>query len=912
MKVIWFKDVSEMYRIKFSEEGKTYWDDFWPLQGISFEVEEGQTVGIIGANGSGKSTILKLISGMLKPDKGEVVVQGKASGLLELGAGFEPEMTGRENIYTLAALYGLNREQVKSKFKEITEFADIGRFINAPVKCYSQGMFVRLAFAIAINMNTKILLIDDTLAVGDEYFQRKCIKKIFELKEQGKTIVLVTHDMNMLNRLCKRAIFLKEGRIVKDDTIDKVIPLYTQMTGVKEGIGMIGKDNFNLIFNNGRLFLNWDGKLLTPDPGAYTAFFTGNKWYSSLQADWEVKKETENKLVATGKFYQLAVTQIWQLELSDDCEIKWDVEVESEEPIEIREGYINIILTSEYTNWFTPLERGEFPLIDDKIKNWQPLLEDNLLRKCIGVEARNDSGDKLPALAFENSHIYQRIQAQIFNTDYLANSRVLQYKTMCLGNYSENQANRFVYFSGKLAVGILGLNNYLEKLQDEFIISNGKSQLIFNNGQCVLSHNSLPVTKANHIIASIHVNGKRYFSNSARWRVKKEGKDKLVATGTWGNLPIEQIWEIEVNNNSSLLLCKINLRINKEVDIQEQNLEFMFQPSYTYWFGEYVKGSFPEDFLEVDIDMMQRCISDGYIGIQSHNNKLPTIYLHFSKKLGNFAKILNSNFYDKARIMRIDNVQPEQNIKFIPGIYPSFLTEIVLNEDKRVRPEDLANILEYGKLKLVFDNGRGRIYWDSQEITKRLGLYTSLRSQGRWYDSASSTLWKTEAKTDDTIEVSGKWLHLPIHQYWKMRLTSDKLIEFIVTMKVNNNIEIDRLQTNIMLSERYNQWFANDEKRIFPQFNPNIDDDWDVLWSGFADSEKNKAHIGVEREPRDGAFLPTVIFSPQEITPQYMINVVNSDIYHRGRVLQYLKKEQEILLIGEYIYYQGKIGIKDF
>jgi DNA-binding transcriptional regulator PaaX len=130
-------------------------------------------------------------------------------------------------------------------------------------------------------------------------------------------------------------------------------------------------------------------------------------------------------------------------------------------------------------------------------------------------------------------------------------------------------------------------------------------------------------------------------------------------------------------------------------------------------------------------------------------------------------------------------------------------------------------------------------------------------------------------------------------------------------MKVDNDIEADRLQTNIMLSEKYSEWLANDEKRIFPQFNPNIDDDWQVLWSSFANSEKDKAcYIGVEKNSQDGALLPAVIFLPQEIGSQYILNVVNSDIYHRGRVLQYIKKEQESILTGEYIYYRGKIEIK--
>jgi ABC-type polysaccharide/polyol phosphate transport system ATPase subunit len=909
MRAIQFKHVWEMYRIKFSEGTKTYWDDFWPLQDISFGVEEGETLGIIGVNGSGKSTMLKLIAGMLKPDKGEISVQGKVSGLLELGAGFEHEMTGRENVYTLANLYGLSHEQIKNKFNAITEFADIGRFINAPVKCYSQGMFVRLAFAIAINMDADILLIDDTLAVGDEYFQRKCIKKIFELKEKGKTIILVTHDMNMLSHLCKRAIFLKEGRIVKDEAINKVIPLYTQMIGIKEGIAMLKRDNLGLVFNNGRLFLNWRDRLITPDPGAYTTFFMGNKWYNSLQADWEVKQESKNRLFAMGKFYQLAMTQLWQLELNDNYEIKWDIEVESEEPIEIQEGCTNIMLNSEYSSWFTTLERGDFPDIDEKIKNWQALLEGNHLRKCIGVQTKNTPDSKIPSLAFEQLSPSYRSQSQILNTDYLANSRVLQYKTLNLQNYSETQANRFVYFSGKIVVGMLDIKTYLEKLQNEFILSNGKSKWIFNNGQFTISYNDMSITKMENIDTSIYANGRWHSSDSAHWEVKKETGDKLLAKGIWSKLPIEQIWEIEANGESSFL-CKVNLQVNKEIDIEEGIMRFRCNQDYKYWFSEYAKGSFPEDFLENEMDMVQRCISDGVIGLQSQNSKFPTLSLKLSKTLDNFGQIFNSDFYNKARVLRITKVQPEANVRFLPGMYPWFSVEVILDKDQKVFPKDLANILQCGKLKLIFDNGRGRIYWDEQELTKRLGLYTSLRSQGQWNDSASSAIWKIEAKTNDAIRVSGKWLHLPIHQYWKLRLISERLIEFAVTMKVDNDIEFDRLQTNIMLSERYAVWFANNEKRTFPPFNKNIDDDWEVLWSNPTNNEKNEAYIGVEKTCPNNIILPTLIFSPQKISSHGFLNVVNSDTYHRGRVLQYLKKERKKILTGEYSYYKGTMEIK--
>ena len=211
MALINFKDVWEMYRIRFFETRRTSWESFWALKDINFKVEQGETLGIIGENGAGKSTVLKLIAGLLKPDRGEVKIQGKVSGLLELGAGFQPEFTGLENIFLNAGLFGLSKKQIEEKREEIIQFAALGKFIHAPVKCYSQGMFVRLAFAIAVHVDPDIMLIDDTLAVGDEYFQKKCIQKIFMLKEQGKTIVFVTHDMNLLRQLCRRPCFLKKA-----------------------------------------------------------------------------------------------------------------------------------------------------------------------------------------------------------------------------------------------------------------------------------------------------------------------------------------------------------------------------------------------------------------------------------------------------------------------------------------------------------------------------------------------------------------------------------------------------------------------------------------------------------------------------------------------------------------------------
>lgn len=192
---------------------KKYHTEFWALKDVSFEVKRGETVGLIGKNGSGKSTLLQLICGVLQPTLGEVKVNGRVAALLELGAGFSPEFTGRENIYMNGALMGLTKEEIDGRFASIVDFADIGDFIDQPVKTYSSGMYVRLAFSVAINVDPDILVVDEALAVGDIGFQQKCLHHIESLKSQGVTILLVTHDIQMIKNYCERAAFLQHGNL---------------------------------------------------------------------------------------------------------------------------------------------------------------------------------------------------------------------------------------------------------------------------------------------------------------------------------------------------------------------------------------------------------------------------------------------------------------------------------------------------------------------------------------------------------------------------------------------------------------------------------------------------------------------------------------------------------------------------
>ncbi len=233
------QDVTKIYRLydkpidrlleAMSITKKTYHKKFFALDKISFEIEKGTTVGIIGTNGSGKSTILKIITGVLNPSSGNVEVEGNISALLELGAGFNMDYTGIENIYMNGTMMGFGREEMEKKLPEILEFADIGDFVHQPVKTYSSGMFVRLAFALAINVEPEILIVDEALSVGDVFFQAKCYKKMDEIRQKGTTILMVTHDMGSVIKYCDKVILLNKGSFVAEGKAGEIVDLYKKI-----------------------------------------------------------------------------------------------------------------------------------------------------------------------------------------------------------------------------------------------------------------------------------------------------------------------------------------------------------------------------------------------------------------------------------------------------------------------------------------------------------------------------------------------------------------------------------------------------------------------------------------------------------------------------------------------------------
>ena len=201
------------------------------LSDINLEIIKGETVALVGTNGSGKSTLLKLMTKIIYPTKGKIITQGKLTSLLELGAGFHPDFTGRENIYFNASIFGLTRKEIENRIDDIIKFSELEEFIDNPVRTYSSGQYMRLAFSIAINVDAEILLIDEILAVGDQHFQDKCFDILEELKQSDKTVVIVSHSLESIKKLCTRAVWIYEGKVRLDGKVDKVVDEYLKVCG---------------------------------------------------------------------------------------------------------------------------------------------------------------------------------------------------------------------------------------------------------------------------------------------------------------------------------------------------------------------------------------------------------------------------------------------------------------------------------------------------------------------------------------------------------------------------------------------------------------------------------------------------------------------------------------------------------
>jgi teichoic acid transport system ATP-binding protein len=276
---------SDRFKEAFHPFRKQYHHDFYALHNINFNLKKGDTLGIIGKNGSGKSTLLKILTSVLTPTVGSVEVNGKVSALLELGTGFNPEFTGIENVYLSGTIMGYRRDEMDAKLDDILAFADIGEFVHQPVKMYSSGMYVRLAFAVAINVDPDILIVDEALAVGDMTFQKKCMERIDSFRDIGKTIVFCSHDMHTVSALCQRALWMHDGRIAEFGDRNNVISSYSSWMSGSDDIDKFGIqiDNPNITFENSHEVEIVSFKMYDNSNEERNVFYTGEDVYFEVE-----------------------------------------------------------------------------------------------------------------------------------------------------------------------------------------------------------------------------------------------------------------------------------------------------------------------------------------------------------------------------------------------------------------------------------------------------------------------------------------------------------------------------------------------------------------------------------------------------------------------------------------------------
>jgi len=283
---------------------KRFHQDFWALRNIYLEVEAGSTVGVIGNNGAGKTTLLKLLTGTTMPTSGELIINGRVSALLELGAGFHPEFSGKDNIYMNCTILGMTKEEIDSKFEGIVHFSELGDFIYHPLKIYSSGMNMRLGFSVAISVDPDILIIDETLSVGDEYFRGKCLNKINDLKKRGKTILFVSHEMEMVRNLCDFVILLEKGEIIAQGSADEVADIYLKkVRAMEEGrmriINTMDKKDGYPRWGSGEVEIT-EVKMFNGNNEERYVFQTGEKVVITIK--YTVKKDVKRPVFGIGLF----------------------------------------------------------------------------------------------------------------------------------------------------------------------------------------------------------------------------------------------------------------------------------------------------------------------------------------------------------------------------------------------------------------------------------------------------------------------------------------------------------------------------------------------------------------------------------------------------------------------------------
>ena len=935
MKVIDFNSVWEKYRIKFIKQKNVCWEEVWALNDINFQAEKGDVIGIIGKNGAGKTTLLKLIAGMLVPDKGKIHIKGKVSALMELGAGFNPEFTGIENITLNAAIYGLSEDNLKQRMDSIIKFANLGKFIDAPIKYYSQGMYMRLAFALAIYVEPDILLIDDILAVGDEEAQQKCIKKIFELKEADKTIILVSHDMNIVSKLCNKLILLEKGKIIQEGLTAKVVPYYLETVGDRKGIVVLEKEGLRAIFNNGKVVLDYNGFFLTNTMGGYVSFFMPslNSWSSSFNLSWEVKSFGTDKAIVEGKSREGVLSQVWMFQLEKDC-FQWQTEIRE---TDIKQSHIDLIIIPEYKRWQTLNKISDFPPFASKT-NWQDLGLKNCPEAILGVSTVWQN-QNCPGLVLEQKD--KDVLLRPFNTGYEQEARGIQWE---LDLREKNiifikifpEKDKFIEYIENAKQKLLKKQKeeerkrFLEQQKEEAwlrgqrTISCGDLRLYADveANALKLYYKDKEITRGEGLHSSFLLKKAWHNLSSCEWQVKKE-EGALILHFYWKQLKFKQLWKFSFKDGA--FLWRIDSKVSQPLEFELLKFGLLLNPEYKSFFCGRQQCPFPDEFANwQDIPLMEP--QAGLCGLRKQAGLGAVVV---ENKQGFPCIIQNSDEENSCRVVQLSFPKEklrQREISFsikISVFKDDALIEDYIKEEKqkflkKQKEEERKRLLEQqkeeawlrgqrtiscGDIRLYADVEAKslRLYYKDKEITNGEGLHSLFLVNNAWH-KLSFSVWQIKNVSERELNLILNYETLSLFQIWTLICKEDTIMVKI-KVKFNKPISISNQLTLLQVHDGYKKWESVYE-------HGNLSNERfinDIAPVRLKDNKISKILL----KPESNEDIPELSFSVSSQLDKRTMNIYKyKRANDKGLCLNsslIIPKKERLIEPGRYTYFEGKI-----
>ena len=646
------------------------------LDDITFDVEPGESLGIIGANGSGKSTLLKIIAGVTAPDEGSLAVRGRVASLLELGAGFHQMLTGAENVYLNAGILGMRHREVDKVFDDILNFAGIGKFIDYPIGTYSSGMHVRLGFAVAAYTNPDIFLIDEVLSVGDEEFQRRCRRRIGELLEQGKTIIFVSHDLGIVNTLCRRVVLMSQGKLILRDTTNKAINFYLRQVGEEKGLHTMRQGPLEAIVCNGRISLFYDQIEVTAASGLQFQFLSYGHWQSGLDADWTILERTDTSCLMRGHLSKLDLIILWEIELEGE-ELVWSISVECEKPLQADRYEVLMYFPTEYTRWAYDDSNASFPELLPEHTYWYQAMEPDLL--CERAELLPEEGAAEPIVSLAVEENRPRMRGSWVNTDYMTGCRVFKFEEHVGGEAGGLGTGTHPVLRMRVRVGgdREGLAKSLGELRQRRAITVGSVTARFDRGALRISYDGAQVTDWWHAYAALQIGDLWNKSTTLRWDYFEREGEKIRVGGYSSRFSFRMEWLLSPVDGG--VGIEVWVEAKEDLHVQEHHTSVMLVSGYSGWETEAESGDFPEiTGASAEWEYLNREYKPSGM-VSASGEGLPTVRLeNRNKDLKARMTALNSSFFENARILQALQTPEPGALHLAPGRHLLFQGAILV------------------------------------------------------------------------------------------------------------------------------------------------------------------------------------------------------------------------------------------